>query len=149
MPTTYRLDVANRVVYSRAWGVARDEEFEAHSRALRAEAAFAPDFRQFQDLVDVAEPLVTAAGLRRLAEVNPFGKGARRAVLVASDLVFGFARMHEMMRTDAGDELQVFRDRGAALAWLGLPGGWMPPAAAPTDPVFEAVPVTGEGSSSA
>jgi len=145
MPTTYRLDLVNRVVYSRAWGVARDEEFEAHSRSLGADRRFAPDFRQLQDLVDVTEPRVTPAGLRRVAEANPFGKNARRAVLVASDIAFGFARMHEMMRGDAGDELQVFRDRAAALAWLGLPAGWTPPAASSADPVFEGETTSSEG----
>jgi len=144
MPTTYRLDLVNRVVYSRAWGVTRDGEFEAHSRSLRADRRFAPDFRQLQDLVDVTEPRVTAAGLRRVAELNPFGKNARRAVLVASDIAFGFARMHEMMRGDAGDDLKVFRDRAEALAWLGLPAGWTPPAASSADPDFEGETGSGE-----
>ena len=143
VPTTYRLDLANRVVYSRAWGVVWDGEFEAHSRALKADARFAPDFRQLQDLVDVTEPRVTPAGLRRVAGLNPFGQHARRAVLVASDIAFGFARMHEMLRVDAEDELQVFRDRAAALAWLGLPAGWTPPPVSPADRVFEIAGASG------
>jgi len=45
--------------------------------------------------------------------------------------------MHELFREGSGDELQVFRDRAAALEWLGLPPSWTPPAPAPADPVFE------------
>jgi len=137
MPATYRLDLADRVVWSRAWGVVTDEELDAHSRASRSDLRFEPGLRQFQDLADITDPRVTPGGLHLLAQVNPFVKPARRAVLVASDVVFGLARMHEQLRGDAGDDLQVFRDRAAPLAWLGLPDDWTPPEAAPTDPVFQ------------
>jgi len=137
MPATYRLDLGNRVVWSRAWGALTDEELQAHSRALRADPRFEPSFRQLQDLTDVGEPRVTPKGLLVLAQINPFGEHARRAVLVATDIIFGLARMHEMLRGEAGDELQVFRDRAAALEWLGLPPSWTPPAAALADPLFQ------------
>jgi hypothetical protein len=140
MPAMYRLDLANRVVWSRAWGVVTDEELDAHSRALRADPRFDPGFRQLQDLTGITEPRATPGGLQLLAQINPFGKHARRAVLVASDVVFGLARMHEQLRSDAGDELQVFRGRAEALAWLGLPPDAEPPAAAPTDWVFQTTP---------
>lgn len=138
MPTTYRLDVANRVVYSRAWGAVTDEELAAHSRALKADPRFQPDFLQLQDLLDLSEPRVSAEGLRRLAALNPFGKGARRAVVVASTVAYGLARMHELLRAGSGDELQVFRNRAAALGWLGLPAEWKPPEPSPEDPIFQA-----------
>jgi hypothetical protein len=136
MPASYRLDLANRVVWSRAWGVVTDEELDAHSRALLTDPRFEPSFRQLQDLTDVTDPRVTPAGLLLLAQINPFGKHARRAALAASDVVFGLARMHEQLRNESGDELRVFRDRADALAWLGLPAEWVPPESAPTDPVF-------------
>ena len=137
MPATYRLDLGNRVVWSRAWGVVTDAELQSHSRALARDPRFAPDFRQLQDLTEVVEPRVTSAGLQALAELNPFGAGARRAVLVATDTMFGLARMHELMRGDSCDALRVLRDRTAALAWLGLPPDWTPPRAAATDPLFD------------
>jgi hypothetical protein len=137
MPAAYRLDLHFRVVWSRAWGVVTDEELDAHSRALRADPRFEPSFRQFQDLTDATEPRVTPAGLLLLAQINPFGKHARRAVVVASDVVYGLARMHEQLRNESGDDLRVFRDRADALAWLGLPEDWTPPDAAPGDPLFQ------------
>jgi len=136
MPTSYRLDLVERVVWSRAWGLVRNEELTAHSRALRADPRFQPDFRQVQDLLSVERAEITAAGLRELASLNPFGKGARRAVVVGSDELFGLARMHELLRQPDRDELQVFREIGPALAWLGLPPGWTPPPPDPHDPVF-------------
>jgi len=137
MPATYRLDLTNRVVWSLAWGALTDEELQAHSKTLRADPRFEAEFRQLQDLTGVDTSAVTSSGLTRLTQMNPFGKRARRAVLVSSDVAFGLARMHEQMRGDSADELQVFRDRAAALEWLGLPPDWTPPAADPADPLFQ------------
>ena len=36
------------------------------------------------------------------------------------------ARMYQMMREPAPDEVRVFRDHGAALEWLGLAEGDLP-----------------------
>jgi hypothetical protein len=138
MPATYRLDLTNRVVWSHAWGVVTDDELAAHSRRLRADPRFAPDFRQLQDLAEADATHVTREGLAMVAKLNPFGAGARRAVIVATDVAFGLARTHELLRRDPADALMVFRDRAAALAWLGLPASWEPPPAAPDDPVFAA-----------
>ncbi len=137
MPATYQLDVAHRLVWSRAWGTITNDELAAHSKHLRANPRFAPDFRQLQDLTEIREFKVTSAGLQNLARLNPFGKGARRAVLVASNLAFGLARMHEMLRGNSADELRVFRQRALAMEWLELPADWTPPPPAPDDPVFD------------
>lgn len=138
MPATYRLDLALRVVWSRGWGALRDDELAAHSRALRADPRFEPSFRQIQDLTDVATFDVTSAGLRLVAQLNPFGEGARRAVVVPSDVGFGLARMHEQIRMgDAADQLRVFRELRSAMEWLDLPLDWVPPQPTPTDPLFD------------
>jgi len=137
MPATYRIDPVERLVWSRAWGVVWNEELTAHSRALRADARFHPDFRQLQDFRSVERVELTSAGLREVAALNPFDRGARRAVVVPTDELFGLARMHEQLRKPGRDELQVFRDLVPALAWLGLPPGWTPPPPDPSDPVFD------------
>lgn len=53
----------------------------------------------------------------------------RLAIVAPTDLSFGLARMYVMMaeRADEPRELAVFRDRGEAASWLGLPEGWTPP----------------------
>jgi len=136
VPTTYHLDVPNRLVCSRAWGVFTEEELAAHSRHLGANPRFEPGFRQLIDFLDVTEFRVTARGISEVARINPFGKGARRAALVKGSLGFGLARMYEQFRRDSSDDYRVFRDRAAALAWLDLPPDWAPPPPAPDDPVF-------------
>jgi len=139
MPMTYRIDLANCVVWTRAWGELTDEELVAHARHLRADPRFAPNFRQFfsAEASTGGAAGVSREGLRQAAQLNPFGEGARRAVVADNDVAVGLARMYEMMRGDAADVMMGFRDRAAALEWLGLPATWEPPPAAPSDPILD------------
>lgn len=86
LPATYRLDLAHRLVWSRGWGQLQNEELAAHSRTLRGDPRFDPSFRQLQDLTAVTAFDLTPAGLQIVAWLNPFGVGARRAVVVPSPL---------------------------------------------------------------
>lgn len=45
----------------------------------------------------------------------------RVAILVATDVEYGIARMHLAWRDEQGMESRVFRDRAEALAWLATP----------------------------
>jgi hypothetical protein len=142
MPGTYRIDLVNRIVWSHAWGVAADSMLEAHARHLGADPRFERDFRQYWDLRDITDMRITRVGLTLAAKLNPFGPSARRAIVVASDTSFGLARMYDLLRGESGDVIQVFRDRAAALEWLGLPASAEPPPGSPTDLVFDFAPDT-------
>jgi hypothetical protein len=100
VPATYQLDLPNRLVWSRAWGHFTDEELAAHSRHLRANPRFEPNFRQLIDFTAVEKYQVTRTGIGDVAKINPFGKGARRATLVPNSLDFGLARMYEQLRPE-------------------------------------------------
>ncbi len=140
MPATYRFDPANRLVYSRAWGVLTGAEIHEHSRRLPLDPRFDPGMRQLQDYADVTAFAVTSEDLRLAAALNEWGAGARRAAVVPKALPFSMARQYELQRIAPGDEYRVFRDRDGALDWLGLPAGWAPPPPSPDDPVFEFPP---------
>jgi hypothetical protein len=55
-----------------------------------------------------------------MAKLNPFGAGARRALVVTSDVVFGMARMYQILRDESPDELQIFRKVDDAFRWLWI-----------------------------
>jgi hypothetical protein len=55
-----------------------------------------------------------------MVRLTPFGAGARRAIVVGSDVVYGMARMYQILRDTAPDHLEVFRDLASNVAWLGL-----------------------------
>ncbi len=120
MPCGYVIDTNRSMVLSRAWGILEDRELLAHARALGADASFQKHLKQVIDFRDVTEIRITAAAVREMAHVSPFGKGARRALVVSSDLAFGLTRMFQILREQSPDEVAVFREMDVALRWLGV-----------------------------
>jgi hypothetical protein len=108
MPAGYTIDLERSLVLSRGWGVLTDRELLAHVRALTADPRFAQNFCQLGDLRDVTDVQITAATIREMVRLNPFWAGARRALVVTSDVVFGMARMYQI-RDESPDELEIFR----------------------------------------
>jgi hypothetical protein len=120
MPVGYGIDEERQIVLSRAWGILTDGEVVLHARALAADPRFAPHYRQLTAMHDVTRSDVSASTVEAIASEVPFGAGARRAIVVSSDTVYGMARMFELLRGTKDDEIVVFRDMDAALKWLGL-----------------------------
>jgi hypothetical protein len=120
MPCGYTIDLARSLVLSRGWDVVMDRELLAHVRILTADPRFARDFRQLADLRDVTDVQITASTIREMVKLNPFGAGARRAVVVTNDVVFGMARMYQILTDESPDELQIFRKVDDALQWLWI-----------------------------
>ena len=83
MPVGYTIDLARSLVLSRGWGVVTDREILAHARALTADPRFERSFHQLADLREVTDARVTDfANKQMLVRLNPFGAGARRAMVV-------------------------------------------------------------------
>lgn len=120
MPCAYTIDLARSLVLSRGWGEVTDRELLAHVRALTADPGFARNFHQFIELRDVTDVQITASTIREMVKLNPFGAGARRAVVVTSDVVFGMARMYQILRDESPDEFEIFRKLDDALRWLEI-----------------------------
>ena len=120
MPVSYRIDTARGMVFSVATGDVTDEELLDHQTRLTTDGDFDRGLWQLYDLRYASFDKITAGGMRKLAQGNPFGKGARRAAVAGHDIVFGMARMFEMMRGESEDEVRVFRTFDEAVDWLGL-----------------------------
>jgi len=110
-------------VYSVATGVLTDDDIITHQQRLAQDPDFKADLRQLFDARGVTQVEVTPETLRHRADANPFGYGARRAIIAPGDVVFGLARLFQLTANARGhrDELQVFRSSAEARAWLGLP----------------------------
>ena len=137
MPGSYMIDVPNRLVVTQAWATVNDAELLAHAKQLGADPRFLPDFRQIADFSHVGEARVTREALRELGRINPWGAGAHRAVITPQDLLFGMARMYELMSDQRPEEFRIFRDIPTAVAWLGLPADWPLPPRDRADAFFE------------
>ena len=119
MPSAFTIDAARSLVLSRGWGVLTDRDLLAHARALAVDPRFRPHFSQLTDFRDATGVDVTTATVREMAELSPFGAGARRALVVPNDLIYGMARMFQMMRSGSPDQIDVFRELESALvAWV-------------------------------
>jgi hypothetical protein len=120
VPASYKIDKVRGVVLSHYSGHLTDDDILGHQRRLIADPEFDPTFRQLLDMREVEELAATAEGIRQLARGNPFVSGSRRAGVASRDVVFGMARMFEMMREQRGDEFRMFRSMDEALDWLDL-----------------------------
>ena len=107
-------------MFSSASGVATDEEFLSHQRLLTRDPDFKPNYRQLLDGREITSVKVTPDGVRALIAGNPWGKGARRALVAADETAFGLARMFELGRPNPEDEFRVFRSMSEAREWLVL-----------------------------
>lgn len=121
----FTLDKESRVRIATFEGVVDDTELFAAYQKLMSEEGFDPTLHHLADLRAVEHFAVSTAGLRQLVgsftNLNGLGLRTKLAIVAAKDDVFGMARMYQVFRSDAPQELQIFRDMAEAKNWLGLP----------------------------
>jgi hypothetical protein len=120
MPSSYEIDPGRRLVITRIWGAATDEDIHEHGRRLRADPLFDPTYRQLADMSDVTEILVSKGTIEEISRGQLFVPGTQRALVASQDAVYGLLRKYELHAESQGQTIAVFRDRNAAEAWLGL-----------------------------
>jgi len=120
MPAAYRIDRERALVISCGWGLVSDQDLLGHARALARDPHFRPEMRQLYDFREVVAHDLGGATVLELANLSPFGPGARRALIVGGEVAFGMAEMFKILRDNARDAIEVFRELPPALEWLGL-----------------------------
>ena len=120
LPSSYSIDPGRRLVTTRIWGTATDEDVLGHNRRLRADALFDPTYRQLADMSEISEILVNTSTIEEISRGQLFTPGTKRAFVASDDAVFGLLRKYELHADSLGQTVRVFRDRKAAEAWLGL-----------------------------
>jgi hypothetical protein len=70
--------------------------------------------------VDVSAESVRDAARRAEQYVDSRLEGGKLALVAPRDLLFGMARMYEILRADSPVEVRVFRERDEAESWLGI-----------------------------
>jgi len=92
-----------------------------HDRLLN-DPDFNPEFNQLSDATLATDTDLSASNATTLYDRKVFSPTARRAVVAPSEFTYGVARMLqtyvELSRN--GPVVEVFRDRAAALKWLGV-----------------------------
>lgn len=122
MPADYIIDPDHNVVFSRGTGVFTREDYINHMRALICDPMFKSSYNQIVDCRSISAIALTSEEIREVAMKSVFGRGSRRAFVVASDLHYGLSRMlASYSDLSAGHAIEVFRTMELALAWLQLP----------------------------
>ena len=105
-------------------GAVTDEEMLEVYRQTYLGPEWVPGMQELVDLGGADLSALTTGGLERLSQFamsvfetrGPFEM--RTAIYAPQDLPFGLARQYQVMVDDSPEQLRVFRDRSAALAWL-------------------------------
>lgn len=123
MPITFTIDEDKGYYTARFEGVVTDSELTSAFEEFHA-AHDVFGMNDFTDLSDVELREITTDGIRRFAQQvkhrfsNAAVQGKRSAIYAPTDLTYGLARMHLAGVEGLPYSLRIFRDRGAALAWL-------------------------------
>ena len=120
MPITYTIDPERRLIVTFIWGPATEDEVFEHNRRLRNDPHFDPQYRQLADMSGITELLVSTKVIQDTAHDQFFAPGVPRAFVSLNETAFGLARMFALHAEGSGQTIQVFRERAAAEAWLGL-----------------------------
>lgn len=121
MSASYRIDSSQRMIFSSATGVLTDDDLLTHQDRVTNDPGFDPTFSQLWDFRHVSDVEVTNATLQELAGARSFRAGAKRAVVAPKDVLYGMARMFQMLHGEAPEDLRVFRSIDEARNWLRLP----------------------------
>ena len=123
MPISYSIDPARGLVTLTYTGTITDRDlFDTFDRLYR-DPGHRVGMSELSDLREAESVQVTAKGLQDLAlrtarQLDPAGKTWRVAVVAPRDVVFGLARMYELLREGSPEQVMVFRDLAAAEQWL-------------------------------
>ena len=119
MPVSFKIDKERKLVICTVFGELVDADGPTGQRLLLEDPDFDPSFSQLLDLTQVTKVDMDAETVRTLARTSVFSSDARRALVANSAVLFGFARMFELLREPVGGApVQVFRSREEALHWL-------------------------------
>ncbi|MDH3455475.1 MAG: hypothetical protein OER90_01420 [Gemmatimonadota bacterium] len=124
MPVTHYVDTERNILFVKRSGQTSPEEEEASFRARKEDPAITSGIPVFVDSREV-DPPDASETIQRIA-YNVAQNAARlecgrTAILVGSDVQYGMARMFMALTDLVHPHVEVFRDEGAALAWLAQP----------------------------
>lgn len=118
----FEIDPAHRIRVAHFEGVVSDEELLGSYGALVARPDYDATLDDMVDMGAVDRLEVSSDTVRRLVSMfTPMDSDqvvTRLAIVAPKDHVFGMARMYEILRSDAPEQIRVFRDRDEARRWL-------------------------------
>jgi hypothetical protein len=122
MPISYRIDEAKKLVLTTASGVLTDSDILQLKSSLVSDPRWTPGMRELSDVRSIDRLDVTTAGVQMMMQSDELHARAldsyRLAIVVAHQLVYGMARMYQMLTEHSVPNVRVFRDMEEAKRWL-------------------------------
>jgi hypothetical protein len=97
LPATYVIDADRKLVVTRIWGAATEDEIFDHGQRLRNDPQFKPEFRQLVDMSELTEMLIGREVIRDASRNQFFSPGVRRALVANTDAAFGMAHVRDSL----------------------------------------------------
>jgi hypothetical protein len=119
VPVFLKIDKERKLVLTTGSGFVTKEEVLAHQDQILKDPDFDPSFSQLADFARLTNTDINMGDLQTFAHRDVFSIHSRRAIIVKSDLAFGFAKIFELYRQVAGARgIRVFRTHHEALNWI-------------------------------
>jgi len=121
MPYHFDFDSANRIIRCQFEGQVTDEEFKEYYREAPKYVALTSPLAGIADFSEVSAFEVTPETLRELARSTPIMPDPilPRFVVAPSPLIFGFARMFQILGEETRPNLHVVKTSDEAFEMLG------------------------------
>jgi hypothetical protein len=127
MPISYTIDSDKGRVVVRFTGTVRDEDLFTTFHELYDDPRHRIGMPELTDCRELERAELTGVGLRALArmtatKLDPAQRPWKVAVVAPQSVVYGLARMYELLREGSPEHVEVFRELAAAEQWLEEPG---------------------------
>jgi len=129
MPIEYRIDHDRKLVLTKALGTVTDQDVFGYQRDVwsRDDTAGYDELVDMTEVEHIAQPSVDR--IRQLASLSASMDAAsldsKLAIIAPQNIAFGLGRMYatyRQMEAQSRKQVEVFRSRGEALAFLGVKG---------------------------
>jgi hypothetical protein len=119
VPVSLKIDKERKLVQTTGSGFITKAEVLEHQDQILKDPDFDPNFSQLADFARLTNTDINMGDLQTFAHQDVFSIHSRRAIIVNSDLAFGFAKIFELYRQLAGARgIRVFRTHHEALNWI-------------------------------
>ncbi len=124
MPIEFTIDTDRALVLTSWIGDVADTDLMPAYRRIMESKAFSPGFDEIVDLGGARINGVTSTGMRELADMVDRQlagccSGFRTAIVAPGPLPYGVSRQYAVYADPSPEEVRVFRDPAAAVAWIG------------------------------
>ena len=124
MTFKYKIFKDLKFIYAKAEGTLTADDLNNHLDQLLADPGYIPPMIKLVDHRNVKAYGLTSTqaeqfSMRKTTLANRFSH-EKCAILVASDLSFGLARVHQAFMAESGIAIEVFRCFEDAKKWLGV-----------------------------